>query len=144
MVPPGHDDASVGLLLIDDRGWVLLQLRDGRATYPYTWGTVGGRIEAGKTLESALSREVMEVTGYRVSHPVVFGASATIVLPDGRRRFATLFVGRYDSTQPIRCYEGLRIEFVDPATLDDLPIYPNQKALIQEALGSVGCPPGTL
>lgn len=62
------------------------------------------------------------------------GSSGTIVLPDGRRREVTLFVARYDHCQPIRCAEGLRITFVDPPTLDALPIYPGQKALIVEAL----------
>ena len=131
-----EEDASVGILLIDDRGWILLQLRDGRGTYPYHWATVGGAVEPGETIEAALWREVYEETGYSVSHPVDFGSSGTIVLPGGRRRFVTLFVARYDGSQPIRCHEGLRITFVDPSTLDALEIYPGQRELILEALAA--------
>jgi 8-oxo-dGTP pyrophosphatase MutT (NUDIX family) len=127
-------DASVGLLLIDDRGWILLQLRDGRGVYPYHWATVGGAVEPGESIEAALSREVFEETGYRISHSVAFGSSATLVLPDGKRRDVTLFVARYDRSQPIACHEGLQITFVDPSTLDALQIYPGQKELILEAL----------
>ncbi len=126
--------ASVGLLLIDDRGWILLQLRDGNGIYPYHWATVGGAVEEGETLEAAIQREVDEETGYKLSAPLRFGASATLVLPDGQVRHATLFYARYDGLQPIHCREGLQITFVDPSTLDTLLVYPGQKALILETL----------
>ena len=127
-------DASVGMLLIDDRGWILLQLRDGRGTYPYHWATVGGAVEPGETIDAALRREVYEETGYTLSHPVRVGSRGIIVLPGGQRRRATLFVARYDPAQPIACHEGLRITFVDPSTLDTMKIYPGQTELILEAL----------
>ena len=57
-----------------------------------------------------------------------------VVLPDGRRRRATLFFADYDSSQPIQCFEGRAITFVDPVTLKDLPIYPGQRDLIGDAL----------
>jgi hypothetical protein len=55
-------------------------------------------------------------------------------LPDGTPRLATLFVARYDGRQPIACREGAAITFVDPATLDDLLIYPGQAELIKATL----------
>jgi 8-oxo-dGTP pyrophosphatase MutT (NUDIX family) len=126
--------ATVGILLIDDRGWILLQLRDGHVIYPHHWATVGGAVEPGETLEAAIRREVYEETGYRLSGPLGLGSQATIVLPDGQPRDATLFFAHYDSSQPIHCYEGLQITFVDPSTLDTLPVYPGQRELILETL----------
>jgi 8-oxo-dGTP pyrophosphatase MutT (NUDIX family) len=126
--------ATVGLLLIDDRGWILLQLRDEHGTYPFHWATVGGAVEAGETLEAAVRREVFEETGYRLSTPVGFGSRATINAPNGQRRHATLFFAQDDGSQPICCHEGLEITFVDPSSLDTLRVYPGQKELILEAL----------
>jgi len=126
--------ATVGLLLVDDRGWILLQLRDENGAYPYHWGTVGGAVEPGETLDAAIRREVYEETGYRMSGPPGFGSRGTLLAPDGQLRHATVFVAPYDGSQQIHCYEGLRITFVDPGTLDTLLVYPGQRELIQEAL----------
>ena len=124
---------GAAVLLIDARGFVLLQLRDANGDYPHHWGTVGGQAEPGETSEQAARRELTEETGY-VAGPLHAGAEVTLALPDGTPRVATLFLACYDGAQPIACLEGARIEFVDPATLDGLPIYPGQEKLIKAAL----------
>src|SRR5918911_1927479 len=124
---------SAGVLLIDERRWILLQLRDAHGAYPHHWGSVGGKVESGETVEEAARRELAEETGY-VAGPLRFGAEVTLTLPDGTPRLATLFYARYDGVQPLACLEGARIVFVDPATLDDLPMYPGQEALIRATL----------
>jgi len=125
---------SVGLLLVDHRGWILLQLRDVHGTYPDHWSTVGGALEPGETLDEALVREVFEETGYRLSHTVTIGSEGLVRLPDGSMRKATVFYGDYDPSQPIQCFEGREISFVDPARLPDLPVCPGQLELILAAL----------
>ena len=120
-------------MLLDERGWVLLQLRDGRGAYPYHWATVGGGNLPGEDDEAAARRELHEETGY-VAGVLRPGAQVTLALPDGTPRVATLYHAPYDRVQPIECREGLRIEFVDPTTLDTLPIYPGQEALIRATL----------
>jgi len=131
---------GAGVLLIDQRGWILLQLRDGNGVYPYHWATVGGAVEPGETDEQAARRELAEETGYHVDPAALtFGAAVTLEAPTGPR-VAALFYAPYDETQPIACYEGLCITFVDPATLGALLIYPGQRDLIEQTINSLIAP----
>lgn len=55
------------ILLVDPRGWVLLQERDSDAPLaPDVWGMVGGHVEDGEDFESAAYRELEEETGIRL------------------------------------------------------------------------------
>ena len=49
-------------------------------------------------------------------------------------RMATVFYGDYDAAQPVQCFEGREISFVDPATLPHLAVCPGQLDLILAAL----------
>jgi 8-oxo-dGTP pyrophosphatase MutT (NUDIX family) len=56
------------VLLVDARGWVLLQLRTADApASPGKWSFTGGGIEDGETPEEAARRELLEETGLSVS-----------------------------------------------------------------------------
>ena len=55
------------VILVDSRGWLLLQERDEHAPVaPNQWGLVGGHVEEGEDWDAALEREVEEETGLRV------------------------------------------------------------------------------
>ncbi len=132
-----------GVLLIDARGWILLQLRDAHAAYPFHWATVGGGNEDGEEDEAAARRELTEETGYIVG-ALQLGARVGLTAPDGSPRVATLYTARYDGVQSILCLEGLRIDFIDPAALDALLIYPGQRGLIDAALDAASSAETTL
>ena len=52
------------VILVDRRGWVLLQERDEHAPIdPDRWGLVGGHVEEGEDFEPAVHRELAEETG---------------------------------------------------------------------------------
>ncbi|MFL6135341.1 MAG: NUDIX domain-containing protein [Nocardioidaceae bacterium] len=52
------------ILLVDPRGWVLLQERDEFAPRAANkWGMVGGHVEEGEAFEPAAYRELAEETG---------------------------------------------------------------------------------
>jgi 8-oxo-dGTP diphosphatase len=63
-------------MLIDDSGRVLLGLRSSSKTlWPDHWDTIGGRVEAGESLEAAMIREVQEEVGVT---PTAFDLIATV------------------------------------------------------------------
>jgi 8-oxo-dGTP diphosphatase len=67
---------TVGALLIGDDGRVLLGLRaPTKKAWPNHWDTIGGRVEAGESLEAALIREVQEEVGIT---PTAFELIATV------------------------------------------------------------------
>ncbi len=121
-------------LLVDQRGWLLLQERDEHPVIdPECWTLPGGHVEEGEDVLAAAYRELEEETGLR--------------LPPGAlrawRQLAVFHEG-YGSTDPVHvhlaatavtdhdvdCREGRQIVLVDPATLPDLPL----SALAQQAL----------
>ncbi len=58
-------DYVVGALIVDERKRIYVQRRTlNRKLFPGCWDIVGGHVEAGETLESALKREVLEETGW--------------------------------------------------------------------------------
>src|SRR5262245_15928164 len=107
------------VLLVDRRGWVLLQERDEHPVIdPEKWGLVGGHVEDGERFEPAAYRELEEETG--------------LALPPGTlRRWRELEVfheayGTLDTTQvwyaatastdaDIVVGEGRQILFVEPS-----------------------------
>ncbi|MEW2385187.1 NUDIX domain-containing protein [Micromonospora sp. NPDC047707] len=63
------------VLLVDPRGRLLMQLRDGEAPYyPHTWGLPGGHGEPGESPEETALRELHEETGLSPAGPLrLFG-----------------------------------------------------------------------
>jgi len=128
-------------LLVDRRGWVLLQERDEHPVIdPEKWGLVGGHVEEGEEFEPAAYRELEEETG--------------LALPPGTLRlFRELEVwheayGTLDTTQvwyaaatdltdaDIVVGEGRRIVFVEPAQARDLPLTASATTIVPEFLAS--------
>jgi 8-oxo-dGTP diphosphatase len=70
---------TVGALLVDTQGRVLLGLRAAHKTaWPNHWDAIGGRVEAGETSAQAMIREVGEEIGVV---PVVFHELASVAEP---------------------------------------------------------------
>ncbi|KQC14306.1 MAG: hypothetical protein APR63_14595 [Desulfuromonas sp. SDB] len=64
-----------GLILENEKGEILLQLRDNKMEIPYPncWGTFGGQVEEGESPEEAIIREIKEEIGYSLEQPEYFG-----------------------------------------------------------------------
>jgi mutator protein MutT len=63
----------VGIILVNPRKEVLLQLRDENVTlYPNHWTLPGGKVEEGETPEQAICREVEEELGVNLKDYTLF------------------------------------------------------------------------
>ena len=116
-----------GVLLLDERGWLLLQERDEHpAIDPDKWGLPGGHLDEGEEFGVAAHRELLEETGvdlgpddltfwreFRVDHRAAYGTWDRM----------QVFVARTTlSDADIECREGRQIVFVDPAAARSLPL----------------------
>ena len=129
------------MVLVNDAGQVLMQLRDDIPTIadPGCWVNPGGVIDPGETPEDGARRELLEETGYHAG-PLTFAYERTLHRPEGYSEYQHYFVGRYDGVQPLTCYEGQEIRFLDPATLPNLKTSPDLASIILGILDRVPMP----
>jgi 8-oxo-dGTP diphosphatase len=133
----------VGILLVDARGWVLLQERDEHAPVAAEqWGIVGGHVDPGEEWPAAMRRELLEETG------IALPEGALTLWYDGRDTPETkahpgltnhwqLWVARVDLTDDdIVCGEGRQIVFVDPDRLDTLDLAESTASFLPRFLAS--------
>src|SRR5690349_5612984 len=110
-----HRFSSV--LLVDRRGWVLLQERDEHAALaPDNRGFVGGHAEDGEEFEPAAYRELEEETGV-VLPPGALGLWRALTGADWGATFHLWCAGTRLTDADIVLGEGRQIVFVDPARL---------------------------
>jgi 8-oxo-dGTP diphosphatase len=114
------------ILLVDTRGWLLLQERDEHAPIdPEKWGMVGGHVEDGEEFEAAAYRELAEETGIRLPAGDLRLWREEAVEWPGReeRHHYTVWVAATDLTDDdIVLGEGRQIVFVEPRGMLELDL----------------------
>lgn len=113
------------VLLVDDRGWVLLQERDEFAPRAANqWGMVGGHVEDGEDFGTAVYREVTEETGIALPEgSLTLWQDAEYTYPDGHHGHYQVYAARVDlQDADIVVGEGRQIVFVDPERIAELDL----------------------
>jgi 8-oxo-dGTP pyrophosphatase MutT (NUDIX family) len=129
------------VLLVDVRGWVLLQERDGLAPIaPEQWGLVGGHVDPGEDWLAARDRELEEETGLRLPEGTLelwYAGLRPSLEVDGRVVDWQIWAGRVDLTDDdIVLGEGRQIVFVDPDRLGELDLAESTAHFVPRFLGS--------
>jgi 8-oxo-dGTP pyrophosphatase MutT (NUDIX family) len=108
------------VILVDRRGWILLQERDEfPAIDPEKWGMVGGHVEDGEDVEVAAYRELLEETGVRLAPGTLEHWRSIGVFHEayGTDDLMHVFAAPTDLTDAdIVCGEGRQIVFVEPSS----------------------------
>lgn len=133
--PEPPDRVTVGVVLLNERGEVLLQLRDDRLDIadPACWVVPGGGLEDGETLEDGARREFLEETGYRLDE-LVHVLTRDLARQGGSLERQAYFLARYDGVRPLTCYEGQELRFISTAALLRMRTSPGLHSVIAEAL----------
>jgi 8-oxo-dGTP diphosphatase len=127
------------VLLVDRRGWVLLQERDeGAPRAADQWGMVGGHVEAGEDFEPAAYRELAEETGVDLPPGSLrLWQDAEYVYPDGHHGRYHVYAASVDLTDAdIVVGEGRQIVFVEPAVVPTLDLAPSSRHFVPAFLAS--------
>ena len=111
------------VVLVDRRGWLLLQERDENApANADQWSLVGGGIEDGESDAEAAARELAEeteVTGVDLTHVETFPYWCQDCVEEHE---VALFLAHTDlGDDDVVCHEGRQIVFVDPTVVGTLP-----------------------
>ncbi|MET1058379.1 MAG: NUDIX hydrolase [Nocardioides sp.] len=127
------------IILVDRRGWVLLQERDQHPLIdPEKWGFVGGHVDDGESYEDAAYRELEEETGLRLTggltHYDTFAVRHEHRNTDDE--FALFVMGVDLTDDDIVVGEGRQIVFVDPEKIGDLTLTAAARIALRPFLAS--------
>ena len=112
------------VVLVDDRGWVLLQERDEFPVIdPEKWGFVGGHLDEGEDYLAGAYRELEEETGIRLDGGLeLFGEFPSSTRTPTPRTVPALRHAHPPADADIECHEGRQIVFVEPSLARELDL----------------------
>jgi 8-oxo-dGTP diphosphatase len=140
MIEPGSDQPRLAtVIVVDARGWLLLQERDEYAPIaPNQWGMVGGHVDPGEDFEPAVYRELAEETGLRWTSGLRLWRDAEFRYAETDRTARyQVWVGCADLTDTdISVGEGRQIVFVEPQLVRGLDLSESSGYFVRAFLDS--------
>jgi len=132
-----HIYTSAGIILVNRRGQVLLELRanDPAIPYPGYWGLTGGGGLPGETPEATALREVEEETGWRVPSMTFFRVYHFEGVPPGPRYEVHIFHAPAPNGD-LRPGEGAALRFFSPEKLTGLDLAYNHAQVLADFVAS--------
>lgn len=127
------------VLLVDTRGWILLQERDaGAPRAANQWGMVGGHVEDDEDFEPAAYRELAEETGvWLPTGTLQLWRDAEFTYPDGHHGRYHVYAAAVDlADADIVVGEGRQIVFVDPSVVPGLDLASSSRHFLLDFLTS--------
>ncbi|CAA9365219.1 MAG: hypothetical protein AVDCRST_MAG21-72 [uncultured Nocardioidaceae bacterium] len=127
------------VVLVDTRGWLLLQERDEHAPIaPDKWGLVGGHVDPGEDFEPAAYRELAEETGLLWQSGLALWFDGTLpgTSPSEPEHHQVWVAAADLSDDDIVVGEGRQIVFVDPARVGELDLTEAASYLLPRLLES--------
>jgi 8-oxo-dGTP diphosphatase len=127
------------VLLVDRRGWLLLQERDsGAPRAADQWGMVGGHVEQGEEFEPAAYRELAEETGLVLAPgDLRLWRDEEFTYSDGHHGRYHVYAGRVEATDAdIVVGEGRQIVFVEPAAVPELDLAESSRHFVPTFMAS--------
>lgn len=128
------------VILVDSRGWLLLQERDEHPVIdPEKWGLPGGHVEEGEDYEPAAYRELEEETGILLEPGTLRLWRELQVFHEAYGTLDTtqVYVAGVDLTDAdIVVGEGRQIVFVEPAAARILDLTTSATVAVPEFLDS--------
>ena len=104
-----------GIALLRADGAALLQHRDDKPGLPHAglWVFPGGHCEPGESIEACAQREFFEETGYRCGALNELHTIRDLSVEGFPPVQLTVFWSRYDGVQPVHCFEGQALSFIE-------------------------------
>lgn len=125
-------------LLVDARGWILVQQRAADAAkQPNKWACIGGAIRPGENPEQAANRELADQAGVVVDAGLRHFSTEVFTWSTGTVAEYHTYAGPTSLTDAdIDVRVGQRIVFVDPAELPGLDFTESGAHVLRSFIGS--------